>query len=275
MQLMVPSLAMVVLITFRYFSYHGIFLLEDIREPKRMQWIKITWSKFKSRCWPFSKHGSFFHLLCCLLVLNIQSNVFFCSCWISGRSLALQFNIWLGPTWSHCCLAAVTPQKFTHTSQSQSPRPRSPILMQHVIFWHNEMFLQVLEYPLCRFCLHNCQDTRTCNFFISFFYTIFIACSFWRLLSRWKLPWCTAGTISEILTIHTIGFTRMTACFSLEISRTESKCLEEANVLPNSTVTAIIAAVPWLQMLKQLFCDTPGTEDITGVQIVCWKLFFS
>jgi len=56
--------------------------------------------------------------------------------------------------------------------------------------------------------------------------------------------------MSNILTIHNLGFTRMMVCFSLEVSRTESKRLEEANVLPNSTVTAIIAAVPWLQMRK-------------------------
>ncbi len=54
----------------------------------------------------------------------------------------------------------------------------------------------------------------------------------------------------------------MMVCSSLEVSRTESKRLEEANVLPNSAITAIIAAaVPWLQTLKQRFCVTPGTED--------------
>ena len=66
----------------------------------------------------------------------------------------------------------------------------------------------------------------------------------------------------------------MIACFSLEVSRTESKRLEEANVLPNSTVTAIIAAVPWLQMLKQhltLF-DTPWTEDF---HTRCFKVTLS
>ena len=67
-----------------------------------------------------------------------------------------------------------------------------------------------------------------------------------------KLPWGT-GTISNILTIRNLGLTRMMVCFSLEVSRTESKRLEEANVLPNSAVTAIMAAVPWFQRLKTIF----------------------
>ena len=54
----------------------------------------------------------------------------------------------------------------------------------------------------------------------------------------------------------------MIACFSLEVSRTESKRLEEANILPDSAVTAIIASVPWLQALKQRFCVTPETEGL-------------
>ena len=88
-------------------------------------------------------------------------------------------------------------------------------------------------------------------------------CFILKAFEKVKLPGGTAGTISNILTIHNLGLTRMIACFSLEVSRTESKCLEEANVLPNSTVTAIIAAVPWLQMLKQhlMLFDTPWTED--------------
>ena len=64
-----------------------------------------------------------------------------------------------------------------------------------------------------------------------------------------KLPWGTAGTISKILTINKLGFVRLMVCFSLSVSRMESKRLEEADILPNSTVTAIIASVPWLQTL--------------------------
>jgi len=61
----------------------------------------------------------------------------------------------------------------------------------------------------------------------------------------------TAGTISNNLTIHNLGFTTMTVSFSLGISRREFSLVQDW-VLPHSTVTAIIAAVPWLQMLKQL-----------------------
>ena len=73
--------------------------------------------------------------------------------------------------------------------------------------------------------------------------------AFWRVLSMWRLLSGTAGTISTILTINNLGFAWMMACFSLEVSRTESNRLEEANILPNSAVAAIIAAVPWLQMI--------------------------
>ena len=86
--------------------------------------------------------------------------------------------------------------------------------------------------------------------------------AFWRLLSRWS---CHEALQAPSLTSspsHNLGFARMMVRFSLEVSRTESKRLEEANVLPNSAITAIIAAaVPWLQTLKQRFCVTPGTED--------------
>ena len=54
----------------------------------------------------------------------------------------------------------------------------------------------------------------------------------------------------------------MLVCFSLEVSRTESKRLEEANISPDSAVTAIIASVPWLQALKQRFCVTLETEGL-------------
>ena len=94
--------------------------------------------------------------------------------------------------------------------------------------------------------LAKCQDARTWVFnWIFAFWSLCILKAFVEV----KLPWGTAGTISNILSINNLGFARMLVCFSLEVSRTESKRLEEANILPERAVTAIIAAVPWLQTL--------------------------
>ena len=130
-----------------------------------------------------------------------------------------------------------------------------------------KLFLQVLQYPLmCWFCLNKCQDARTWVF-------TWIFC-IWRLLSRWS---CHEALQAPSLTSspsHHLGFARMMVCSSLEVSRTESKRLEEANVLPNSAITAIIAAaVPWLQTLKQRFCVTPGLKTFTRGR--CFKVTLS
>ena len=192
----------------------------------------------------FHDMGRFSNLLVVCLFLTFSQVCFFAN--VRSQAEAWRYNStfdWAG----HGAIAA-----WLRWLYRSSPTSHKAILQgQDSLFFRNmsylgtmKLFLQMPQYPLMyRFHSIKCQDTRTCIFFFDFLIL--------KAFVKVKLPWGTVGTISNILTINNLGLTRMMVCFSLEVSRTESKRLEEANILPNSTVTAIIAAVPWLQMLKQ------------------------